>query len=188
MLKIQNGMEFVGAPQQLVDCKGDRSPRGGCNGGNPLEGYRVLQQLGGLEAEEDYPYRAQNQRCAFSASKAQVKVSNARKISGGEASMKSYVGSTGPLSICHQTGGWQQYRRGILSSCGQGGGHCTQLVGYGQENGVNYWKLRNSWGTGYGESGFIRLAYGRNLCGIAQTPNTVDAAPLSFTNSSDAVV
>lgn len=177
MYKIQNNLDFIGAPQQLVDCKGDKSQRNGCNGGNPMEGYTVLQTLGGLEGEQEYPYRGQNQRCSFSADKVRVKVSNGRKISGGESGMKSYVGSEGPLSICHDTGGWQQYQRGILSSCGRGGGHCTQVVGYGTDNGVAYWKVRNSWGANYGESGHIRLAYGKNLCGLTQLPNTVDAAP-----------
>ena len=50
---------------------------------------------------------------------------------------------------------------GIITECNDSDpkyGHCFQIVGYGSENGQDYWKVRNSWGTDYGENGFVRVA------------------------------
>merc|ERR1711918_232778 len=46
--------------------------------------------------------------------------------------------------------------------------HCVQLVGYDMSGSSPYWKVRNSWGTSWGEDGFIRLPFGKNACGVAE--------------------
>jgi C1A family cysteine protease len=61
--------------------------------------------------------------------------------------------------------------------CGQKVDHCVQAVGVDTtDNG--YWKVRNSWGTHWGESGFIRLAYGKDMCQITYDPTYVTVADL----------
>lgn len=161
---MSGGDKKLLAPQQLVDCKADQSMRKGCSGGNPMTAYQVIGSLGGIEPESAYPYRAQDQQCKFDKSKVVITASNAQKVgSRNEGQMKQYVSSTGPLSICHDAASWSSYRGGIMTSCKSGGGHCTQIVGYGTEGGQSYWKVRNSWGSSFGENGHLRLIYGKSL-------------------------
>jgi hypothetical protein len=78
---------------------------------------------------------------------------------------------------------WQNYNGGIYpeGACGRDMAdmdHGVQLVGYGVENGVNFWLIRNSWDNTWGESGFIRVKAGVNHCGFANYPLYAVAAPL----------
>lgn len=54
-----------------------------------------------------------------------------------------------------------------MSTCGKSVDHCVQATGVDTSS---YWKVRNSWGTSWGESGFIRLKYGANTCAITNDP------------------
>jgi len=61
------------------------------------------------------------------------------------------------------------YTSGILDqSCGTGLDHAIAAVGYGSDNGQEYWIIRNSWGSSWGEEGYIRVAIedGEGICGI----------------------
>lgn len=171
---LQKKVQVHLAPQELVDCKADRSERFGCKGGSTEGAYKVVEALGGMEPEHAYPYTHLNQRCSFQKSKARVQIASFQQVGkGNEAVMKSYVGSTGPLSVCGSAKSWKGYKGGILSNCVSGGGHCFQIVGYGVQGGVNYWKVRNSWGSHWGEEGHIRIKMNKNMCNIANNPTKV---------------
>ncbi|CBY37572.1 unnamed protein product [Oikopleura dioica] len=66
---------------------------------------------------------------------------------------------------------FQLYTSGIYSepACkSDHGNHVMTLVGYGSENGEDFWILKNSWGTNWGEKGFMRMARNAgNMCGVA---------------------
>jgi len=176
-LMLQQGANIELAPQELVDCtsQGSGSRRNGCQGGFPSAGYQVIEALGGIERESDYPYTARNGVCRFSRSRAAVTVTNYQSVgTNSESTMKQYVGSSGPLSVCVDATSWSSYRGGVMTYCGQSVDHCVQLVGYG-ESGSTYWKVRNSWGSSWGEAGHIRLRYGGDLCAISSSPSKVSA-------------
>lgn len=92
--------------------------------------------------------------------------------------------ATGPLSIAlDATIAFQFYKRGILNPSSMpilGGcakvkpelNHAVLLVGYGSERGRDYWTVKNSWGTKWGEDGYFRFARGTNKCGIEQEVTT----------------
>jgi len=173
----EHGNKLVLSTQELVDCTGSGGRRNGCQGGDTGAAYKVVEQLGGIESESSYRYTARNGNCQFSRSKVSAKVSSYSSVGRrSESSMQSYVGSTGPLSVCVDANSWNSYRSGIMTSCGQNVDHCVQIVGYGSSGSTNYWKVRNSWGGSWGEGGHMRLAIGRNLCDISSEPTAVTAS------------
>jgi cathepsin L len=87
--------------------------------------------------------------------------------------MTGYVQSTGPLSVCLDASKFNSYNGGILKSCGNRVNHCVQAVGVDASS-SGYWLVRNSWGGAWGESGFIRLAYGQDTCAITNDPTWVN--------------
>ena len=75
---------------------------------------------------------------------------------------------------------FQQYNRGIFDNtgCGTNLDHATLVVGYGSENGTEYWIMKNSWNSGWGEEGYMRLKIedGVGVCGIQKEPIYPQAA------------
>merc|ERR1712039_438868 len=172
----EHGQTLRLSTQELVDCTGSGGRRNGCQGGQPSAAYRVVEQLGGIESENSYRYTARNGNCQFSRSRVAATVSSYKSVGrGSESSMKSYVSSTGPLSVCVDANSWNSYRGGIMTSCGRNVDHCVQVVGFGSSGSTDYWKVRNSWGRNWGESGHVRVAIGNNLCDINSEPSAVTA-------------
>jgi len=137
--------------------------------------------MGGMNREKDYPYKGflTAGRCKVKKDKYAAKVTSFALVGkGDESAMRRYIGSTGPLSVCVAAGTWHSYKSGILTSCDNNVDHCVQVVGYGEEGASSYWKVRNSWGTNFGEAGHIRIKMGSNLCQINSEPRKVTVAPL----------
>jgi cathepsin F len=166
-LKTKKMVQF--SEQQLVDC--DHNGDQGCNGGLMKNAFDYLTTAGGLETESDYKYKGQDGTCEFVKSKAAVKVNGSTMASQDEAEIKEFLFATGPLAIALNADPLQFYNGGIIdadaASCDpQGLNHGVTLVGYGSENGHDFWIVKNSWGTGWGEQGFFRMARGKGTCGI----------------------
>jgi len=158
------------APQQIVDC--DTSDDG-CNGGNPYTAYIYVIGQGGLDKEVDYPYTGQDGNCAFKSGDVGATISNWHYACSqeDESELKTNVANVGPLSICVDAQNWQDYTGGVMSGwqCAWINllDHCVQAVGYDLTDSSNpFWIVRNSWGTDWGENGYIRLQYGDNTCGL----------------------
>jgi len=161
--KLSGKSLIVLSAQQINSC--DKRD-GGCNGGNTETAYQYVKGAGGIETEADYPYTSgggSTGSCHFSASKIAVSINGYKSVSRGESALKNAM-NEGPASLCLAASSWQSYRGGILSRCDNQVDHCVQGVGY---SGSSYWRIRNSWGTGWGESGFIRLAQGSDLCKVS---------------------
>jgi C1A family cysteine protease len=156
------------SPQEIVDCD---TVDQGCNGGDPPTAYQFIMTEGGLEDDSDYPYTAQDGTCNFQASLVKVTITNWQYATqnSDETTMQSNLVSWGPLSICVDAEPWQDYTSGVLmaSDCSNQLDHCVQLVGYDMTQSTPFWIVRNSWGSDWGENGYIRLQYGQDTCGCA---------------------
>jgi len=155
------------SPQQINSC--DRND-GGCNGGNTETAYRYVKSVGGLERESDYPYTSgstgRTGSCQFQASKIAVKITGYVAVRSGESNLQSAL-NKGPVSVCLAAESFQYYNSGILKSCAPPVDHCVQAVGYNSGYSTPYWIVRNSWGTSWGEKGYIRIMMGKDLCSIS---------------------
>jgi C1A family cysteine protease len=161
---------LVLAPQQIVDC--DTTDLG-CNGGDLPTAFAYVKQ-NGLEYEKDYPYFSGNSgdsgNCQYKSSKvvAHIKGFAYATQKHNETQMQAVSLEKGPLSICVDAETWQDYSSGIIKSdCDNDLDHCVQLTGWGEENGVKFWSIRNSWNTSWGENGYIRVERNKDLCGVS---------------------
>jgi cathepsin F len=168
--------EFVQyAEQQLVDC--DKKDDG-CQGGLMENAFEYIKEAGGIELEDEYPYTAQDGTCSFVAKKAALKITGFEvKNDMNEEEMKAYLVSTGPLAIAINADPLQFYDGGIVdadeSECDpEGLNHGVTLVGYGTENGNDFWIIKNSWSEGWGESGYFRMARNKRTCGVNKYVST----------------
>ena len=167
--------DYILSPEQPIQC--DKTSEG-CNGGWTEHAYNYIKNAGGQETESAYPYSSYSGTtgsCHSNSADYVVKLKSYTTITGSSASqiesnMASYVQSTGPLSVCLDASTWSSYTSGIMTSCGNTVDHCVQAVGVYAASTGRYWKVRNQWGTSWGESGFIQLAYGQNTCDITNDP------------------
>mmetsp|Transcript_45204 Transcript_45204/g.141668 ORF Transcript_45204/g.141668 Transcript_45204/m.141668 type:complete len:208 (+) Transcript_45204:639-1262(+) len=161
------GLSVLLSPQQVVSCDYTSF---GCSGGWTEHAYDYVTDVGGIESEASLPYTSYNGMtgtCASTPSEYLVSVSGYETVSG-ENAMAKYVGGTGPLSVCVDASRWSTYTDGVMKECGTNINHCVQAVGV--DTGAGYWLVRNSWGTDWGEGGFIRLEFGQDTCGLTSDP------------------
>merc|ERR1719219_2185157 len=160
--------------QQMVDCAyGDKNGAWGCGGAYP-HAYNKWAGDNKVEfaSEDDYPYTARLGTCPSEI----TPLNQGAKIngsyftySGNEELLKKVVYENGAALVAiHVNGGLQSYGGGIYSGCPAGVGinHGVVVVGYGTENGKDYWLFKNSWGTWWGDQGYGKLERGVNMCAI----------------------
>ena len=170
---ITTGKLLSLSEQNLVDCVITCS---GCSGGlmDLAYDYVIKYQNGLFMNEDDYPYTARDGTCKFDKSKGVTKVTGYRTIKeGSESDLAAKVAQYGPAAIAIDASHWsfQLYSSGIYdeSSCSPSNlDHAVGCVGFGKEGNKAYWIIRNSWGTSWGEKGYIRMIKDKNnQCGEA---------------------
>ncbi|GFP79473.1 cysteine proteinase 3 [Phtheirospermum japonicum] len=159
--------------QQLVDCAGAFN-NFGCNGGLPSQAFEYIKYNGGLETEDAYPYTGKNGACKFTSENVGIQVLDSVNITlGAEDELKHAVAFARPVSVAFEVvNGFRAYKDGVYTSntCGSSPmdvNHAVLAVGYGVENGIPYWLIKNSWGAAWGDNGYFKMEMGKNMCGVA---------------------
>jgi C1A family cysteine protease len=183
--KVSNNLVAL-SEQNLVDCVKNELVPGtnetccdGCNGGlmNVAFQYMLDHQDSGDDSETSYPYEGKDGSCRYSKEKLGATFKSWTAIPAkDENALLDAVANVGPISVgVNADFGWQLYSGGVYKGflglgCNSDPSkmnHGVAVVGYGTDNGQDYWIVRNSWGATWGESGYMRLARGTNQCGVA---------------------
>lgn len=171
---IKTGNLVSLSEQELVDCDVNRGDEG-CNGGDMDKAFQFIRRIGGLTTESDYPYTGRDGRCQIGKTENRAATISGYKDvpSGDEMSLKVAVANQ-PVSAAVDASGYsfQLYSEGVFSGyCGKHLNHGITIVGYGEEDGEKYWLVKNSWGTHWGEDGYIKIKRDDDdksgTCGIA---------------------
>ena len=156
--------------QYLVDCTNNVGAQCyACQGGWPSGALGWIKN-NGIASANSCPYRAAftGQTYCSSIAKSSLKTYGSGTISVGNTDELARAVAIQPVVVCIDASNWGSYRGGIFNNCNpQVHNHAVLLVGYT----ADAWIIKNSWGTGWGEQGFIRLARPGNTCGIADYAN-----------------
>lgn len=167
--KIKTGKLVPLSVQELVDCD-YRGKNQGCNGGLMESAFEFIIKNGGITTEQNYPYRGTDGACdTYKLRDKAVKISGYVELPvNDEEALLSAVAKQ-PVSVAIDAEGYmmQLYSSGVFTGyCGKKLNHGVTIVGYGEEGGQKYWLVKNSWGTTWGEQGYIKMKRGSNICGI----------------------
>ena len=166
---IKTGELLKFAEQELVDCDGLSA---GCNGGSMALAFYWLERHAAI-LESDYAYTATDGTCMYdSLPHTSVNTTGYTSVRQRSLSQLEAAVQTGVVSVAIEADRavFQLYNGGIFdaSTCGTSLDHGVALVGFGTESGQDYFILRNSWGTSWGEEGYMKLAAtdGAGICGV----------------------
>jgi C1A family cysteine protease len=155
---LKNGHLESFSEQNLVDCDTNDA---GCNGGLMDNAFSWIKKNGGLESENDYKYTATTNRCSQDTSKL---------VNGSSPTTWVDIKQTNddllaaiqkqPVSVAIEAdqSSFQFYSSGVLTArCGTNLDHGVLAVGYGTLDGVDFYKVKNSWGSNWGMDGYVLL-------------------------------
>jgi hypothetical protein len=178
--------------EQLLDCDGTpQYANDGCNGGNPYYAFDYLKTHY-IEENTNYPYTSGSntarKTCNYDANKGVAGLTSFSQLPRDETCMAQYIQQNGPLSAAVYANNWQYYNPSqpggsimTAAACGHGFiNHAVQIVGVSIPGG--YWIIRNTWGTSWGQQGYIWLEYGKNACNITVQMSTMFTTPFLYTS------
>jgi KDEL-tailed cysteine endopeptidase len=173
---IKSGKLISFSEQQIVDCDTDTNQ--GCDGGYP---YLAVQYAAknGLETEADYPYTAQDGTCTYDKSKTTSVCGGYKFVTADSTDQLKSALVNQPVSVLIEADqdAFQFYSSGVLKTgCGASLDHAVLAVGYTKVGVLEAFIVKNSWGTDWGEQGYVYIwdqasvNGGKGVCGILSQP------------------
>lgn len=174
------------AAQALVDCVPNPhhcGGKGGCDGATGELAYEFMRDHG-IPLESNYAYTAETGSCPMNPATDLFPASQRARVRGWTVlpsnkaqPLMEALYSQGPVVVAVDANDWFDYDNGVFDGCKKDAtlGHAVLAKGYGGQGNVKYWRIQNSWGANWGESGHIRLkredaAEEEKLCGQDRKP------------------
>jgi cathepsin L len=180
-----NGLDL--SEQYLIDCGyNPNNCMSGCNGACPSKyiNFFATTLQGQSVHEVDYPYLDRSPKLSCPTGKS-IYNSGAYVATPlpdyycSEDKLKTLVATKGAVvvGIYASDRSFNNYAGGVYDGCtNQASNHAVTVVGYGTENGVDFWLVKNSWGPSWGLNGYIKIKRGVGMCNIGKDCFTADCA------------
>jgi len=144
----------------------------GCEGGNPQNVYvTAVNAQQGQESSAEYGYTMNCPSCGTKSTAERYADVDTKYTNAAKGSLQTVLEQNGPPSVCVAAEQWNSYNGGVLKNCPGSVDHCVQAVGYNSGAADPYWIVRNSWGTSWGEKGYIYLEMAGDTCQIQDDIN-----------------
>jgi len=158
--------------QNLMDCSTTYG-NNGCNGGLMDDAFKYIIANKGIDTEASYPYTMASEKCRYKAADSGATITGFTDVTSGSEAALQKASVQQPISVAidasHES--FQLYTSGVYNepACSTSQlDHGVLVVGYGTDGSTPYWLVKNSWGTTWGQAGYIWMARdNKNMCGIA---------------------
>ncbi|CAG5054083.1 unnamed protein product [Parnassius apollo] len=179
MAAINSGKLQSLSVQEAIDCAG--LGNSGCEGGDIclLLDWLMMTNTP-VQSDKDYPLKLRDGTCKANTSSAGILVDSftCNNYVDSEDKILEAIANHGPVTVAVNALTWQHYLGGVIQYHCSGEphdlNHAVQLVGYDLSAEIPYYIAKNSWGKEFGNGGYLHLAIGSNVCGLANEVASVN--------------